>query len=170
MTLERVLSLVAGLASGIGLAVLGVSVLVQARQARIAQLQAVRMHQFELFRLAYEQTDLQNVLGRTSEMGPAEWRQHTYLNLIFRHFEMAYLIKGVTRGDLKRVMEETFRDSFAQKYWDHAGPDFMLNAGSRRARGFHRLVQSAYDRAATAATTDGVAAVRRGVTEDGAKL
>jgi Family of unknown function (DUF6082) len=77
----------AALLAGLAFTAIAISIFYQARQTTIAQLQAARTFQLELFSLAYEHRDLQEVWSRSIDRPYSEWRKTTYMNLISCIFE-----------------------------------------------------------------------------------
>jgi hypothetical protein len=137
-----------GLASAIlsGLALLSVaaSLLFQARQTKVSQMQAARMLQLELFALAYEHPDLREGWSPDPRLSPAEWRKRTYMNLIFAYLRMTYVMQEITDADLQRSMANRFTDRRGIEYWAAAREAFQKGISSRRDLQFFNIADQEY--------------------------
>jgi hypothetical protein len=136
--------LASALLSGIALLSIGTALFYQARQTRATQLQAVRMMQLELFRLAYDHPDLQNGWSRSVDIPYPEWRQRTYVNLVFQYLRMSYLIGELPDRDLHRTMTNRFKTQLGRDYWSTARSANASGATGRRDRKFFEIADQTY--------------------------
>jgi hypothetical protein len=83
-----------------GLAVVGVaiSLIVQTRQLRAAQIQGMRVMQLELMRMLLDDPALAAVSPTSLGVSQEQWRREIYLNLLFKYLELGYATKYVPRA------------------------------------------------------------------------
>jgi len=147
MSLEAVGSLVAAIISALSLAGVTVSLLLQAKQARISQSEALRTRHFELFRLAYEHSDLGRVWSEQDPPFPTEWRKHTYTNQIMMYFRMSHAMGESTDWEIREHAARLFSTIVGREFWARAGPLYLTTSRSRAHRKFCQLVQEEFERA-----------------------
>lgn len=145
MSIEAVVNLTATGLSALGLIAIAVSLLLQVRQTKILQTQAVMTHQLELLRLAYENPDLQEGWSRSVDLPYDQWRRRTYMNLIFMYLRMGYKIGEFTDQSLERNLTNRFRTHAGRAYWSSASRAFRIGARTRADRRFYEMAQSIYE-------------------------
>ncbi len=145
--------------AAIGLLVLAASVRSQVLQTRISQMQAARMMQLELTRLAMDHPVYRHVFGRElGLMNVEEWRFRAYLNLWMMHLQMLFLTGSTNEKGVRRVLlEELFNNSVGPAYWEASRSAFEAECTTNAHVKFLRVVDEAF---AEAASVEGVA--RRG--------
>jgi hypothetical protein len=136
----------AALLSGLALAAIGISLFFQSRQTRIAQLQAARTLQLELFKLAYEHPDLQEGWSPRVDVPYLEWRKRSYMNLVFMYLRMNYIMGGTTDAELHRIMANRFKTRPGRDYWITSRQVFSAGAQGRRDRRFFKVAESEYQK------------------------
>jgi Family of unknown function (DUF6082) len=134
--------------AGVALLAVASSLLMQARQTRIAQIQSMRYLQVELFRMAYEYPDLQEGWSRSIDFPYPEWRKRTYMNLVFQYLRMGFEVGDMSQASLERTLTNRFRTQFGRDYWSVAGERFQIDAaGNRKSRRFYKTAQKVYEQA-----------------------
>jgi Family of unknown function (DUF6082) len=130
--------------AGVALLAVAVSLIYQARQTKVGQLQAVHSMQLELVALAYDNPDL--MAGWTSGSGTsyAEWRKNTYLNLIFRYLRMDYELGNLSDKGLQRNMRNRFKSILGRTYWSEAKSAWEIASDNRRRRRFYEITETAF--------------------------
>lgn len=135
---------VSAILAGLAFLAVAVSLLMQARQARVAQLQAAHAMQLELFRLAYEHPDLQEGWSRSVDLPYPEWRLRTYVNLVFAYLRMSYEMQTLSEPALRRALRNRFQTSLGRAYWEGARNAWRTGARGHRQRNFYQLSEEAF--------------------------
>jgi hypothetical protein len=133
--------------SGIALVSIGLSLAQQAKQTKIAQLQAARAMQMELFSMAYEHPELRVGWGASLQLPHLEWRQSTYTNLVFMYIKTAYLIGDFNDQDIRRAMANRFKTQLGRDFWAQVSDSYRIAATTRKERRFLALTNEEYQRA-----------------------
>ncbi|MCW6008851.1 hypothetical protein K1W54_30550 [Micromonospora sp. CPCC 205371] len=131
-----------------GLAVVGVatSLIVQTRQLRVGQIQAMRVMQLELMRLLLEDPTLVTISPTSLGVSREQWRREIYLNLLFKYLEMGYATKYVPEGSLREHIRDQFRVESARVFWGRARPLWASNRSNNARRRFYDIVEAEYAR------------------------
>ena len=157
-----------GWVAGLALLTIGISLFQGRRQTRIAQLQAARTTQLELFKLAYEYPDLQEGWGRSVDLPYEEWRKRTYLNLIFMYLRMNYAMREMDDDGLRRTLANRFRTQPGRDHWQSSRDAFSTESTDRRDRRFARIADDEYAKAlATPPLADPPSGAAQGATSSG---
>ncbi|WP_328472278.1 DUF6082 family protein [Actinoplanes sp. NBC_00393] len=130
--------------SGAALLTIALSLVHQANQTRIAQKQASRTMQLELFRLAYQYPDLQEVWAKEAGIPHGQWRKDTYRNMIFMYLRMLYAMRESNDASLRRMMTNRFKSRPAREYWAATRGAHAAAINGRRDRRFFALTDEAY--------------------------
>jgi hypothetical protein len=143
---------VSALLAAVAVGGVAVSLLFQARQTRIAELQAHRQYHMELMRM-----ELDNVPLYLPCWGPLDIptlrgkQQHIYTNLIMNFQSMSYSIRSASESDMRGTLFNIFQGEVGRRYWHHVRPYWRSWAELEpRSRRFFRLVDEEYDRAVAA--------------------
>ncbi|MEH1125250.1 DUF6082 family protein [Micromonospora sp. CPCC 206061] len=131
-----------------GLAVVGVaiSLIVQSRQLRVGQIQAMRVMQLELMRLLLEDPMLATISPTSLGVSREQWRREIYLNLLFKYLEMGYATKYVPEGSLREHIRDQFQVEGARVFWGRARPLWASNRSNNARRRFFDIVEAEYAR------------------------
>jgi hypothetical protein len=135
---------VSAILAGLAFLAVAVSLLMQARQTRVAQLQAAHAMRLELFRLAYEHPDLQEGWSRSVDLPYPEWRLRTYVNLVFAYLRMGYEMQTISEPALRRALRNRFQTSLGRAYWEGARNAWRTGAHGRRQRNFYQLSEKMF--------------------------
>jgi hypothetical protein len=140
--MNAIISVLSTLISSVALVGVAVSLLLQARQLRISQLQASRSLQSELIRIAIDNPTIASATA--SDLSPDEYPKAAFLNLALKSLEMGYSIKAFPAESVRIQMRRRFESEYSRAWWAHARDVFKEEAGTRRGREFFALVDSVY--------------------------
>lgn len=116
----------------------------QARELRVAQLQALRQMHFELLRLPLEDRRLSVVWGAAESMARDDyeaWRVSIYTNLAFMYLQMSFRIGEVPEGHLRSLAAtELFSNENGLRFWTRARNAFIAGIPDRRVLDFARIL------------------------------
>ncbi|SHN45928.1 DUF6082 family protein [Cryptosporangium aurantiacum] len=149
---------VAVILSAVALIGVSGSLFFQAEQIRSERIQATLDAQFELFRVAFEHPDLQDVWSPRTDFDSGEWRRAIYLNLIFKYFEAGFTHGAISEPELRRLLQDRFSLSAGRSYWLRSRGGWASNATTRRRRRFVRLADAAWQSALVSEFTAGAEA------------
>jgi hypothetical protein len=128
------------------LGAVAVSVLLQARDARIAQEHGTRMLHLELVQMLIEDPRLG--VGRLASK--RETRRQRYVNLWLMLWKTMYRLGDMTENDLRLTLRrELFSnspDTFGQRFWQRSREAFRTNIKGRREQRFFAIVDDEYQR------------------------
>lgn len=134
--------------SGLALVAATLAVRLQVRQSYVAQEQGLRATQFEMLKLALGDDDL---LAASSLIVPesatsAERRQHVYLTLGLRHYQMLALFQSMNADQARdMLLTEFFLARQTLSYWDRVRSVWETGALTKPERTFLRGVEMAYE-------------------------
>jgi hypothetical protein len=137
------------LLSAVALLGVGLSVAIQARQARQVQIFAQREHHLHLLMMAMEQPDLFECWGHPSA-DPADARRVSYVNLILTDWEASWELGLHDEAYVCLLAETFFSREIGRSFWRQFGASRRLAGNSRRVRRlgrFHDLMDAAFERA-----------------------
>ncbi len=130
-------------------ALLGVvsSLIIQAREARAARLNAHRGYHAELMRMAMDDPRYMECWGPyLTETFDSE-SQFTYVNLIVSQWYAEYLVGSISDRSLRGNASSVFASVPGHKYWEAAGANWRDNYSGRRVRRFHLILDETYRKA-----------------------
>jgi hypothetical protein len=139
---EMIISIISVLISSI--AVLGVAagLLLQARQVRVSQVQAVRLAQLELMRMSLENPSTIAPLDGFSN--PELYSQYIYLNWQIKYFEMGYEMNYFTEVAIRQAARNIFASMIAREWWTQSRPDYAETSAAGRRKNFFEFVDSEF--------------------------
>jgi len=127
------------------------SLLLQARQARADQIQAIRGFHTELVRMELDDVALYlpcwGPLDISTDDGK---RQHIYTTLMMDYAWMGYEIGSIPEPWLRDMLAGMFQGEVGRRYWTMARRSWTQAAGGRRGRSFLRIVDEEHDKAVAA--------------------
>ncbi|GAA3080310.1 hypothetical protein GCM10017600_03770 [Streptosporangium carneum] len=138
--------------SALALAGVAVSLIVQNRQARAEQIQAIRGYYLELVRLELDDMALfQPVWGDTDIADPHERKRHVYADLMMNYAWMGFEIGTIREGLLRDMLAGMFAGEAGRRYWGRARTSWIAgSSGSRVGRRFLAVVSEEHARAVAA--------------------
>ncbi|MEU1782047.1 DUF6082 family protein [Streptomyces abikoensis] len=132
------------------LAVVGVaySLILQAKQARLEQFQAMRTFQRDLLLMAMEDASLRPCWGPMHGLQGDAWRQHTYSRLIMAYLWMGAETGGIPMTSIRANAQEIFKSDVGRHYWERTRARWELDACSARERRFVKIFKEEFERSA----------------------
>ncbi len=120
---------------------IAVSLYLQWRQSKIAQMVAMRERQFDLIQLSLADPKLIyfQVRGVPDEDRPMV----AYANLWMSHWKLVWDIRGMQELELEHLAQELFLNDVAYVWWEKIGPRWNRRQ-DRRTREFVRIVNAAH--------------------------
>lgn len=140
--------------SALALGAVAVSLLVQTRQARVQQIQAVRGFHLELLRLTLDDPPVyMPCWGWSLDIAEeTRNRQQIFTIMMMNHEVTGYAVGVVSESSLRGVfLADMFQSEVGRQYWNHARSVWTLELSeSRRGRRFVQIVEEEYNRAVAA--------------------
>ncbi|MFD7836139.1 DUF6082 family protein [Streptomyces sp. NPDC059761] len=138
--------------SALALTGVAASLIVQNRQARADQVQAIRSYYLELVRMELDDMPLyQPCWGDMDISDPHEQKRHVYADLMMNYAWMGFEVGTIPESLLRDMLAGMFTGEAGRTYWSRARTSWIASAsGSRRGRHFLTIVGEEYDRAAAA--------------------
>jgi hypothetical protein len=123
--------------------------LLQARQVKVSQIQAVRNGQLELMKMALEHLPMASKAMGASD--PESYSQGIYLNWRMKYFEMGYEMGYFTDASIKEMADYLFRNPIPRNWWAAARETYTPKTMRRHTRQFFLLVDDEFRRHSPAA-------------------
>ena len=140
--------------SALALGAVAVSLLVQARQTKVQQVQAVRGFHLELLRTTLDDPSVyMPCWGWSLDMAEvARKRQQIFTIMMMNYERMGYEVGVIPELSLRGVfLADMFQSEVGRQYWSHARSVWSLALGeSRQGRRFVQIVEDEYNRAVAA--------------------
>ncbi|MFD7389409.1 DUF6082 family protein [Streptomyces sp. NPDC059852] len=135
--------------SALALAGVALSLIVQNRQARAEQIQAIRSYYLELVRLELDDQALfQPVWGATDIVDPDDQKRHVYADLMMNYAWMGFEIGTISESLLRDMVAGMFSGRAGREYWSRAHPSWTArSSASRVGRRFVSVVGEEHARA-----------------------
>ncbi|MEV5412824.1 DUF6082 family protein [Thermopolyspora sp. NPDC052614] len=144
----------AALLSVLALAAIGVSLVLQAREAKIAREQASRATHTELLFMAMEDPMYRECWGPfTTAQDEREFKQQLYTNLIVSYWQSRYELGTFTEEHLRHGAGTLFMGQPGRSFWEQAREPRMRTSRTRKARRFHTILDEEYRKAVAAVPT-----------------
>jgi hypothetical protein len=137
-------AVISALISALALGGVALSLLLQVRQLKIAQLQASRAAQLELVKLAIENPGLNDTTDRWTA-DPAGYPRHAYVNLVFKYLELSFAIGALSERSVRVQVAYLFDSTYSREWWHTAAREvFFTEANSGRERRFAAIVDEVH--------------------------
>jgi hypothetical protein len=144
----------AALLSVLALAAIGVSLVLQAREAKIAREQASRATHTELLFMAMENPIYRECWGPfTTAQDEREFKQQLYTNLIVSYWQSRYELGTFTEAHLRHGAGTLFMGAPGRRFWEQAREPRLRTSQTRKAKRFHTILDEEYRKAVAAAPT-----------------
>jgi hypothetical protein len=134
---------VSAVLSGLAFCGVAASLLMQRRQARLAQIYSIRQRHFELVKLALDDPQYLFVDG-PNEADDPNARLKVYANLLVGHWAMMWDLDAITADLVRAGAARLFATALARQWWTEWGASFL--SSKHRVR-FVDLMTSECDRA-----------------------
>jgi Family of unknown function (DUF6082) len=142
---DETIAVVSTLISSVALIGVVISLLLQARQLRISQLQASRTAQAELLKVAIEEPEMASVvLGWPSV---EQFSKSMFINLQVKALELSYIIKTSTTISVRLQASLIFRSEFVCEWWRRNRYIYQEEASTRREREFYSIMDDQFSKA-----------------------
>jgi hypothetical protein len=132
------------LISSIALVGVAVSLLLQARQLRVSQLQISHAAQFDLLKVGLDNPKL---IAGLLEEDPDSFAGAIYINWTTKYMELSYEIKALTADAVRLQAKLMFSAQFARSWWINAKPLYNAEATTKRENDFVALLDEVYEQA-----------------------
>jgi hypothetical protein len=132
------------------LALIGVvvSLMIQARETRVAREQARRALHFELLKMAMDDPFYLRVWGPFAPPDTDRYREHMYANLIVSHWQMDWEVGTLDEEHLREVAAIFLQGEIGNRFWHDVREMRMKAEGSqRRRRRFLQIIDQEYRQA-----------------------
>jgi hypothetical protein len=134
--------------SSVALAGVAVSLLFQARQLKVSQLQATWAAQLELMKMA-----LDNPAVATNALGIADpeiYTSQVFLNWHIKYLELGYEIKAISALGVREAAKELFGGQFARDWWSWNRQSYeSATTTTQRTKQFFTIIDAEYQRLKT---------------------
>ncbi|MFC4535973.1 DUF6082 family protein [Sphaerisporangium dianthi] len=141
---------VAALFSALAFMAVTISLAIQAGEAKVNRLQAVRGYHVQLMLMAADNPRLyMSILGVSETMDSDDARRHVYATLLMNYMRMAFEARVIHEASLRgEGLAHSFREPFMREWWRTGRSYWKLGtAGTRRERKFFRIVEEEYEKA-----------------------
>jgi hypothetical protein len=139
-----VIAIISTLISSVALAGVAISLLLQARQVRITQLQVSRAAQLELIKMALDNPTMASAAVGISN--PDSYAKYVFLNWQFKHFELGYEIKTMSAENVRQSVAQLFENETPREWWSLARQSYEEGPVSRRGKQFFAIVDGEFRR------------------------
>ncbi len=144
----------AALLSVFALAAITVSLVLQAREAKLAREQASRATHNELITMALENPIYRECWGVFStETDERSLRQQLYTNLILSYWQTRFELGTFSETHLRHGATTIFSARPGRTFWKEAREARIRTSQTRKARRFHAILDEEYDRSVAATPT-----------------
>jgi hypothetical protein len=138
------LAVLSTLISSIALVGVVISLLLQARQLRVNQVQAARASQIELIKFALSNPEI------SMEVEGAEDSETFIRNVVrnwyFTHLSLGYEVGNVPRSRLQSIASLLFADESTRRWWAETRQGYNEGASSRRDKEFFTIIDGEYQK------------------------
>jgi hypothetical protein len=143
---------VSAVLSALALCGIALSLLLQWRQVRIAQIITARERQFELIQLGLTNPEL--IYARIDGISDDVLPHAQYANLWVAHWKLLWDLKLVREPEVAHLAAELFTDDTARLWWEKVGPHWNIS-GSRRSNRFVKIMMESHQRVTEARASAG---------------
>jgi hypothetical protein len=141
----------AALVSVLALVGISASLVLQAREAKIAREYTSRAVHSELMRMAMEDPVYRECWGRFgTDPDDVALRQHMYVNLIVSYWQSRYELGMFSDAHLRVGASDMFSAVPGRRFWLAARDARFAVSHTRRLRRFHRILDEEYQKAVVA--------------------
>ena len=142
------ISIIATLISSVALIAVAISLVLQARQLRASQIQAVRSLQIELIKIGLNDPLLGTAID--TDVNPNEAPKAAFLNLTLMVWWVGYSLNAFSKGLIRYHARRIFKSEYPRTWWKFANKSYELNASTKREKEFVALVNAEFQNAAQA--------------------
>ena len=124
------------------------TLILQARETKIAREEARRVAIAELLKMAMNDPDLDEAWGPVPDGEDRKTRrQLMYINMIVSEWQMSFETKALPEKRLRAISREMFSGRPGRTYWQDARQVRMSTSETKQARRFHQILDEEYNQA-----------------------
>ena len=153
-----VVAIISTFISSIALAGVAVSLLIQARQLRISQLQVSRAAQFDLLKMGFDRPD---IIAGVLDEDPDSFSSAIYMNWTMQYMQLGYDIKTLSANAVRVQAGIMFSANLPRSWWLGARPVWMAYATTKRENEFIAMIDEVYEQALLADKVNGAGSEQR---------
>ena len=135
--------IISAVISAVALVGVAISLNVQRRHTRIAQLEVVLALRTQLLQVAVDQPAFLRIWG----FDATEGKERAYTSMVFSYLNMAYSLGLLTNFELTRYCAAAFREPAVLAFWAASREVYLNGAKSAREREFAGTVEREFDAA-----------------------
>jgi hypothetical protein len=139
------IAIISTLISSIALAGVAISLFLQARQLRSAQLEASRTAQSGLITMALTNSRL--VSEALGEPDSNTFAKSVYINWRFKYMELSYSLGAISAAAVRNQAMIMFKAEFPRTWWTTARDAYRVEAATKLEKGFVAIVDEAFTQA-----------------------
>ena len=129
--------------SAVALVGVAISLNVQRRHTRIAQLEVVLALRTQLLQVAVDQPAFLRIWGYGTDA--AEGKERAYTSMVFSYLNMAYSLGLLTTFELTRYCAVAFRERPVVAFWAASREVYLHDAKSVREREFAQILERQFE-------------------------
>lgn len=133
------------LISSIALVGIAVSLLLQSRQLRISQLEALRIVQYNLLRMALDNPEL--IASLVEDRDPESFTKGIFLNWRSKVLELNYEVNAMSADSVRLQAKLMFGGQFSRDWWSETKPIYESEAKTKRQKEFVTLLDEGFEQA-----------------------
>lgn len=139
------IAIIATFISSIALVGVAIGLILQARQLRTSQIQAVRSLQIELIKIGLNDPLLGTSIDPDVE--PSEAPKAALLNLTLMVWRVGYSLNTFSRSVISYNARRIFKLEYPRTWWEMAHESYEINASTKREKEFVALVSTEFQNA-----------------------
>lgn len=140
------ISIIATIISSIALIGVAAGLILQARQIRISQIQAVRSLHLELIKTGIDNPSLVAALV-SEDTDPSESEKIAYLNLWVEFWRAGYGMKSMSKASIAFYAQLIFEREYARRWWQTGRDLHYIEVSGKRERDFLDIVDAEFQNA-----------------------
>jgi hypothetical protein len=136
------LSIIATVISSIALIGVAIGVILQARQLRANQLQAMRGLHLEIMKISIDNPALAVSTVKDVDVGDAT--RGSFLNLTLKFLETGYSFKTISKASVSLQAARLFESEYSRVWWAQARVTYEVEGTTKREKEFFGLVDARF--------------------------
>ncbi|MFI6360641.1 DUF6082 family protein [Streptomyces sp. NPDC050743] len=140
--MDTTIAIISELISSIALVGVVITLLLESRQLRTSQLQASRVLQAELIRLAMDYPDIASVMGLG--ISSEGYRKYAFLSLLLDSREMSYSLETMSTRAIQCQARILFNSDYSRTWWVAVREPWNDAATTKNEREFFALIDGEF--------------------------
>jgi hypothetical protein len=136
------LSIIATVISSVALIGVATGLILQARQLRANQVQAMRELHLEIMRIAIDNPTLAVSIVKDVDVGDAT--RGSFLNLTLKFLETGYSFKTISKASVSLQAARLFESEYSRVWWAQARVTYEVEGTTKREKEFFGLVDARF--------------------------